>query len=303
MKAMTDLEIEKIIKDFGYFLVDADFVGRKKYITFKDCENYYYYSTPYILKLNFLRNCFPSKFHKSNKYSILNIRNWLSLNSPHLNLISDKYNSIKEKLIFKDIVGYFYYLSFDNLLRKNSIPSKFGNGNPYTVQNINLWCKLNDKPFELISEKYKEAHLNLKWKCLICDKPFKSTWGHIYNGRGCGNCSNSIGETRIENWLHINNIKFKKHKTFKKLLGLGNGNLSYDFYLPKYNLLIEYQGRQHELINTCWNQTEKDLEKQQEHDRRKREYAQNNNINLLEIWYKDLNRVENILNTYIKGGE
>ena len=41
---------------------------------------------------------------------------------------------------------------------------------------------------------------------------------------------------------------------------------------------------------------EKKFENQQEHDRRKREYAQQNNIDLLEISYLEEDKIEEILN-------
>lgn len=34
---------------------------------------------------------------------------------------------------------------------------------------------------------------------------------------------------------------------------------------------------------------------QQEHDKRKRDYAQNHDIKLMEIWYYDFDNIENIL--------
>ena len=80
---------------------------------------------------------------------------------------------------------------------------------------------------------------------------------------------------------------------------MGNGLLSYDFYLIDYNILIEYQGLQHEKYKPGFHKSEKDFEYQQEHDRRKKEYAQNNNINLLEIWYWDYDNVEKILDEYL----
>ena len=82
-------------------------------------------------------------------------------------------------------------------------------------------------------------------------------------------------------------------KEFNGLLGLGGKNLSYDFYLPDYNLLIEYQGEYHD--GTANNQTKVAYKKQQEHDKRKKEYALNNNIKLLEIWYWDFERIEKML--------
>jgi len=77
------------------------------------------------------------------------------------------------------------------------------------------------------------------------------------------------------------------------LIGVGGGNLSYDFYLPNYNLLIEYQGEFHD--GTAIQQSKEKFKKQLEHDKRKREYADNHNINLLEIWYWDFDNIEKIL--------
>ena len=64
--------------------------------------------------------------------------------------------------------------------------------------------------------------------------------------------------------------------------------------MPDYNLLIEFHGKQHEKPIEFFG-GEKQFEIQQEHDRRKREYAKQNNINLLEIWYYDIDNVESIL--------
>ena len=63
--------------------------------------------------------------------------------------------------------------------------------------------------------------------------------------------------------------------------------------MPSYNLLIEFQGEYHD--GTARNQTEEGFKKQQEYDKKKKEYAKNNNIDLLEIWYWDFNNIENIL--------
>ena len=70
--------------------------------------------------------------------------------------------------------------------------------------------------------------------------------------------------------------------------------LRFDFYLPDYNLLIECQGVQHREWREGWITKEK-FEKQLEHDKRKRNYAKENNINLLEIWYYDIDEIEEIL--------
>ena len=62
-----------------------------------------------------------------------------------------------------------------------------------------------------------------------------------------------------------------------------------------YNVLIEAQGQQHITPKKLFGGEEQFLI-QQEHDRRKRKYAEDNNIKLLEIWYYDYDRIEEILN-------
>ena len=70
--------------------------------------------------------------------------------------------------------------------------------------------------------------------------------------------------------------------------------MSYDFYLPEYNLLIEAQGKQHvEPVEYFGGEDQFVI--QTEHDKRKREYAEIKNIELLEIFYNDINNISNIL--------
>lgn len=134
------------------------------------------------------------------------------------------------------------------------------------------------------------------WRCL-CDCGEEtivrsSTLLHGYT-KSCG-CMKSHGEYYISTYLLSNSINFEKQKKFSDLLGVGGGNLSYDFYLPNHNMLIECQGEQHERPIEYFG-GEEQFAIQQEHDRRKREYAKNNGYKLLEISYKDYNNIENIL--------
>lgn len=60
----------------------------------------------------------------------------------------------------------------------------------------------------------------------------------------------------------MHKIIFTAQKTFNDLKGIGGFKLRYDFYLPNYNLLIEYQGIQHE---TPVDLLEKEMNLQKEH--------------------------------------
>lgn len=158
-------------------------------------------------------------------------------------------------------------------------------------------------------EKYWDYDKNIvyPWKINYTSKPkrwikcqegenhksYSVTCGNFRIGSRCPECNKSKGEIRIREYFYLNDYNFIPQKEFERLVGLGNGLLSYDFYLPQYNLLIEYQGRYHD--GTVSNQTEEAFEKQQEHDKRKKEYALRNGYNLLEIWYWDFDNIEKIL--------
>jgi hypothetical protein len=63
--------------------------------------------------------------------------------------------------------------------------------------------------------------------------------------------------------------------------------------LLDYNLLIEYQGKQHYEYVKGLHNSKKDYIKQQKHDALKRKYAQDNNIYLLEIPHWEFNNIKN----------
>lgn len=156
------------------------------------------------------------------------------------------------------------------------------------------WSSNNDKsPFEVAPKSNDEY----KFICQDCGEEFDRSLGHLNSSnRGvyCADCNTSQLEQETSKILQKYNVKFFPQKSYEELLGLGGKKLSYDFYLPSYNLLIECQGIQHKKWMKGWI-TKKDFEKQLEHDKRKREYAKQHNIKLLEIWYYDIDNIENIL--------
>ena len=85
-------------------------------------------------------------------------------------------------------------------------------------------------------------------------------------------------------FLRGSNIKYISQYKFNDLTGLNGGLLSYDFYLPQYNILIEYQGKQHKMPIEYFGGQET-FKIQKEHDKRKREYAFKHHIKLIEVWY------------------
>lgn len=147
---------------------------------------------------------------------------------------------------------------------------------------------------DIISE-YKNAKSDIIVRCRICGKEYHTNLSSAIVGGGCKNCNHTIskGEKFISAYLSKNNIEYELHKTYRGLNGVGNRPLSYDFYLPKNNLLIEFQGEQHYKPIPIFR--EGYFKTQLEHDRRKREYAKNNGIELLEIEYTQINNIDKLI--------
>ena len=154
----------------------------------------------------------------------------------------------------------------------------------------------NINPNVIILGEYIKQSSHIRVKCNVCNHEWSPLGTSLLSGFGCPMCANSHGEKRIDKYLHDLNIKHAHQKEYNGLYGSRGGLLSYDFYLPDYNLLIEYQGEYHD--GTAGNQTQADFERQVLHDQLKKEYANNNNIELMEIWYYDYDEIENILNHY-----
>ncbi len=161
-----------------------------------------------------------------------------------------------------------------------------------------LWSDKNNKsPYEYTPGSNQKVY----WKCL--EGKHKDYKRSIYSSKMCNfrcpECGFSHGENRISQYFINKNINYEPQKQFENLIGVGGCLLSYDFYLSDYNLLIEYQGEQHEKYIEGFHKSKRDFYIQQEHDRRKREYAKNNNIKFLEIWYWDFDDIEQILDDYL----
>ena len=212
--------------------------------------------------------------------------------------IIGEYKNSKTKLLIRhNLCKNSWETITNSFLRGARCPFCFGKIRKTQEQfNKEVYELVNDE-YTVLSE-YKNAHTKIKIRH-NCDKCGNYEWYvkpvNFLNGHGCPVCKESKGEKQVRKFLLENNIKFVPQKTYDNLKGLKNGLLSYDFYLPKFNLLIEYQGEFHQRGQVI-NQTESQFQYQQEHDRRKREYAKQHNIKLLEIWYWDFDNIEKILN-------
>ena len=113
------------------------------------------------------------------------------------------------------------------------------------------------------------------------------------NGSGCSKCGNSKGENEIMNILIDKCVIFESQKTFEYCKN--KHKLPFDFYLPEYNICIEFDGKQHfEPINFFGGKDA--FNKTKINDNIKNKYCSDNNIKLIRIPYYNYENIEQLLN-------
>jgi Zn finger protein HypA/HybF involved in hydrogenase expression len=123
-----------------------------------------------------------------------------------------------------------------------------------------------------------------------------ATPNDILDGCGCPSCNSSKGELEIESILRSKNIIYTKNKAFA---GCKYKNLlKFDFYLPDYNLCIEYDGIQHfKSISTFGG--DKVFKENKIRDQIKNKFCKTNKIKLLRIPYTKFKSIENIISNFV----
>lgn len=123
------------------------------------------------------------------------------------------------------------------------------------------------------------------WKCPCCGEfLFKNISNVNKKGLSCNKCSDGISFPN----RFMYNILTTLEVLFESEYIIDGANYRYDFYIPKYNLIIEMQGRQH---YDGWNSKRKTKEEIQQNDIDKRNYALKNGITqYLEIDCREANK-------------
>ena len=142
----------------------------------------------------------------------------------------------------------------------------------------------------------------MKWRKENPEEAYqKSLYGAMRSLQSQCNKKTSI-EEKVENYFIKHNIEYiYQYSTTNYFI--------YDFYLPKYNCLIEVQGDYwhgyEELYNEDGSNGKKKLNETQKNriisDKRKKTYAENNNYKYVAIWEHSINnedysKIEEIFN-------
>jgi very-short-patch-repair endonuclease len=134
---------------------------------------------------------------------------------------------------------------------------------------------------------------------IICpehDEFHQTPNGHLH-GFGCPTCKSSYGEKNIKHLLDKQNIEYIQQFKFHKCKYINA--LPFDFYLPKYNLLIEFDGVQHYKPIEYFGGNDA-FNSQIIKDSIKNNHCQDNNLILLRIpYFINFHKHENIILTVL----
>lgn len=225
-------------------------------------------------------------------------------------------NDIEEKNItsfdyveVEDRDGFKGFISSNNIKTQKGM-SKFDiriNKKNY-VWNVNHYIELKGIDLECLSlvEK-KHTRQSLLFRC-SCGETFITSIASFQNGKTrCEKCSNYMSryEREFEQYLKDNNVEYIYQYSLNQCRDILP--LPFDFFLPKYNALVEIDGEGHYFVcnfnKISHEKAKKSFESTKKHDAIKSLFCEENNIPLLRIPYFNMKdgSYKTIFQDFIKG--
>lgn len=170
----------------------------------------------------------------------------------------------------------------------------------YTNEDVDNFLLKHTKFIRL--SNYEGYDKKIILKCTTCDYKRETTYKDFsYLGIRCQNCTGYLKNERLVK----DTIKDLNIKNEKLIIRLSDRRIFPDFYLPEYNLVIEYHGPQHfQIVDFSGHSPEKaaeKFEKQKIRDQLLRNWCLENKKELLEIdgrIYKHIKLVEFVKNYF-----
>ena len=149
--------------------------------------------------------------------------------------------------------------------------------------------KVHGQRYSYENTQYINSHTNVTITCPDHGNFSINPANHILKQQGCNICAASGPELIIRQYLIDNNIKFEyQYKLDGCVSPITQRPLKYDFYIPSYSMIIEYDGIYHyQPIDHGNGQQDHNFKKQQLYDTIKNQYAEQVGITLIRIPYND----------------
>lgn len=200
-------------------------------------------------------------------------------------LIKNKFINKKKKVPIICHKHGVFYISLAKLLYGRRCSKCSGKYKKTTEEFITIAKRLYGDKYDLSKVKY----VNKKTKVIVGCKEhgyIKIAPEQFLSGTGCKYCNFTAGEQKVLYVLDKYKLKYLTQYKINKY--------RYDFYLPKLNIFIEFDGKQH-FIPVKYFGGEKGLELIQSRDFQKNIIVNNLNGVLIRISYLEINQTEEII--------
>ena len=214
----------------------------------------------------------------------------------------EKYKNTDTKILCKhntDYCGYEWKITPSNFLKGRRCPKCAGVSKKTDREFKRDVYNLVGDEYTFLDE-YRGANTDIECIHNKCSHKWEIRPSSFLQGNRCPKCISSRGEILIAKLLDKNDIDYIQEHRFDDCKNIKTGyTLPFDFYLPDYNLLIEYDGEQHykpvKFGGMSIERANKSFLKTQKRDNIKNQYCEDNKIPLLRIPYWDFDIIEDIL--------
>jgi len=223
-----------------------------------------------------------SRQHLSNNYKLSHDDYLNRLNKKGIKSIIplEKYQTAKTKILHKcTVCNYEWQVAPSNILSGYGCPCCNGG---HCIQGYNDIATTNHEMYQLLKDKNdaynhtEQSNISLKFICPHCGNEINMSPATLYKrGLSCRICSDGISRPNkfMEQILISSNIEYETEFIFS-----WSNNKRYDFYIPKYNAIIEVMGNQHYNTYAFDFVGGRSLEEEQENDNLKEQLALQNGI-------------------------
>lgn len=292
-KKLTYQEVKEYIESFNYVLLDSVYIDNKtKLKMICPCGHEWECNFRNFKIGRRCKDCSCKIRAERQTHSYEYIKEYIE--SYGYKLLSTEYKNNREKLKIMCDKGHMFEMEYSSF-QQGKRCAKCKGVYRYNYQEVKEYY--NEFGYELISQEYNGANKMLIAKCPkghLIECTFNSFKN---NNTRCDLCKEKIkskGEDIILEILTSLNIEFLKEHNFKDCKGKRR-TLPFDFYLPQYNICIEYDGTPHYKLGSYKNGL-LDLMNRKYLDNIKSQYCKNNNIELIRIPYWEKDNIKEILN-------
>lgn len=298
MRKLTYEEVKCFIEKEGFELLSKEYFNSKEKLEIKcNCGEVFNMSYNTFKRGHRCPSCALKNRTKMRRHSYDYVKKYIE--GEGYTLISCEYKNNNSKLNMVCNMGHDISMTFGNFQRGNRCRVCANEKNATNQRHNYNYIKtfIESIGYTLIDSEYVRNSEKLN---LYCGNghSIAMSFKNLLKGNRCAKCNTvSHGENKIEKILKEKEVDFITQYKIKECKF--KRSLPFDFYLPKYNVLIEYDGIQHYEIKRHFGGFEGFVDTKIR-DTIKNIYCKNNDIKLIRIPYWEFDNIEELLNRELK---